>query len=288
MTPRARIWTAAAVATGVVLLLAWFVSMQGVGRPGGLLARLLRQDQTWEAMAARGSWRVGLDPSFPPFELLDESGQPAGYDVDLARRMAAAWGLEAEIVPIGFDSLLDALRAGRIDSVVSALPYDPRATRDYAYSPPYFEAGVRLVARAGSPLTSAQSLTQSLTQSLAGQRVAVEWGSMGDMVGRRLQRAGVALELVPFETPAEATAALEADPTLAALLIDQVSLREAQGRGAALAAVGPVLESNAYVIAMPRQATTLHERVAATLAQFQAGGTLAELEERWFGPLSEE
>ncbi|MCC6165820.1 MAG: amino acid ABC transporter substrate-binding protein [Caldilineaceae bacterium] len=281
MTRRARIWTAAAVAAGVVLLLGWFVSIQGAGRPGGLLARLLlRQDQTWEAMAARGSWRVGLDPSFPPFELLDGNGQPAGYDVDLARRMAAAWGLEAEIVPIGFDSLLDALRAGRIDGVVSALPYDPRATRDYAYSPPYFEAGVRLAVRAGSPLTS--------TQSLAGQRVAVEWGSMGDMVGRRLQRAGVALELVPFETPAEATAALEADPTLAALLIDQVSLREAQGRGAALVAAGPVLESNAYVIAMPRQAATLHERVAAALAQFQADGTLAELEARWFGPLSEE
>jgi ABC-type amino acid transport substrate-binding protein len=64
-----------------------------------------------------------------------------------------------------------------------------------------------------------------------------------------------------------------------------VSLREAQGQGAALAAVGPALESNAYVIAMPRQATTLQERVAATLAQFQADGTLAELEVRWFGPL---
>jgi ABC-type amino acid transport substrate-binding protein len=190
--------------------------------------------------------------------------------------MAAAWGLEAEIVPIGFDSLLDALRAGRVDSVVSALPYDPRATRDYAYSPPYFEAGVRLVVRAGSPLTS--------TAALAGQRVAVEWGSMGDMVGRRLQRNGIALDLIPFETPAEATAALAADPTLAALLIDQVSLREAQGQGAALAAVGPVLESNAYVIAMPRRATTLHEQVTATLAQFQADGTLAALEARWFGP----
>jgi polar amino acid transport system substrate-binding protein len=272
-----RAWAAGAAGLGIVLILAWLVWAQGIDRPGGLLARLLlRQDQTWEAMASRGTWRVGMDPSFPPFELLDENGQPAGYDVDLARRMAAAWGLEAEIVPIGFDSLLDALRAGRVDSVVSALPYDPRATRDYAYSPPYFEAGVRLVVRAGSPLTS--------TAALAGQRVAVEWGSMGDMVGRRLQRNGIALDLIPFETPAEATAALAADPTLAALLIDQVSLREAQGQGAALAAVGPVLESNAYVIAMPRRATTLHEQVTATLAQFQADGTLAALEARWFGP----
>lgn len=247
-------------------------------RPGGLITRLLfRQDHTWQAMTARGSWRVGMDPSFPPFETLDDNGQPVGYDVDLARRMAESWGLEAEIVPIGFDSLLDALRAGRIDSVVSALPYDPRGTRDYAYSPPYFEAGVRLVVRPDSPVTAAEDL--------ADRRVAVEWGSMGDMVGRRLQREGIALELAPFETPAQAAAALAEDAGLDALLIDQVSLREAQGQGAALVAVGPALESNPYVIAAPLQATTLQQRIAETLAQFEADGTLAELEARWFGEI---
>src|SRR5690606_34278657 len=162
-------------------------------------------------------------------------------------------------------------------SVVSALPYDPRGTRDYAYSPPYFEAGVRLVVRPDLPVSAAEDL--------AGRRVAVEWGSMGDMVGRRLQREGIALELAPFETPAQAAAALAEDASLDALLIDQVSLREAQGRGAALVAVGPALESNPYVIAAPLQATTLQQRIAEPLAQFEADGTLAELEARWFGEI---
>jgi polar amino acid transport system substrate-binding protein len=227
-------------------------------------------------MEARGVWRVGLDPSFPPFEALDENGQPVGYDVDLARRMAAAWGMEAEIIAIGYDSLLDALQAGRIDSVVSALPYDPRATRDYAFSPPYFEAGVRLAVRQGETLAA--------PEELAGRRVAVEWGSVGDTVGRRFQREGIALALVPFETPADAIAALVNDATIDALLIDQVSLREAQGQGAAIVAVGPALESNPYVIAAPLHATMLQERIADTLAQFEQDGTLAELEAVWFGP----
>lgn len=272
-------WAVLLAITGLAAIaaLAFLVFLDG-GRPGGLLTRLLfRQDQTWQAMNSRGAWRVGMDPSFPPFEFLDESGQPVGYDVDLARQLAAAWGLEAEIVPIGFDSLLDAMAAGRIDSVVSALPYDPRGTRDYAYSPPYFEAGVRLVVRPDSPITT--------PEDLAGRRVAVEWGSMGDMVGRRMQRQEIPLELVPYETPAEAAAALVDDPSLDALLIDQVSLREAQGQGAALVAVGPALESNPYVIAAPLLATTLQEQIATTLAQFQTDGTLADLEARWFGEL---
>jgi polar amino acid transport system substrate-binding protein len=245
-----------------------------------LLTRFFtRQDATWSEMQARQTWRVGMDPSFPPFEHLDESGQAVGYDVDLARAIAADWGLQMELVPIGYDSLVDALKAGRIDSVVSAIPYDPRATRDIAYSAPYFDAGVRLVVRAGSPITS--------TASLDGTHLAVEWGSMGDMVGRRIEREGIAVQLMPYSTPDEAVAGLLNDPAIDALLIDQVSLRQAQGQGATIVAVGPALESNPYVIAAPLRAYDLQEKIAATLERFAGDGTLAELETRWFGPLPE-
>jgi ABC-type amino acid transport substrate-binding protein len=105
------------------------------------------------------------------------------------------------------------------------------------------------------------------------------------MMGRQLQRDGIALELRPFATPAEAVAALQSDLTLDALLIDQVSLRQAQGEGAMLVAVGPPLESNPYVIAAPLRAYDLHARIEETLARFAADGTLAEVEARWFGPL---
>ncbi|HXF59998.1 MAG TPA: ABC transporter substrate-binding protein, partial [Caldilineaceae bacterium] len=263
---RARPWLAGAgIAAVMVVVLLRF--LPGMDEPSRLLTRLLfRQDETWAGMVERGVWRVGLDPSFPPFEALDDTGQPAGYDVDLARRMAAVWGMEVEIIAIGYDSLLDALKADRVDSVVSALPYDPRATRDVAFSSPYFEAGVRLAVRAGDPLAA--------PEELAGRRVAVEWGSASDMAGRRLQREGIGLELVAFETPAAAVDALVNDPTIDALLIDQVSLRLAQGQGAAVVAVGPALESNPYVIAVPLHATTLQERVEETLAQLAAGGEL--------------
>jgi polar amino acid transport system substrate-binding protein len=239
------------------------------------LSQFLRRDVTWQAMQSRGAWRVGMDPSFPPFESLDADNLPAGYDVELAKALAAEWGLQAEIVPIGFDSLLDALRASKIDAIISAYPYDARLTRDVAFSQAYFDAGLQLAVREGSPVRG--------VDDLAGKRVAVEWGSEGDMIGRQLQRDGLTLELVPFETPQDAVAALVEGSKVDALLVDGVTLRQAQASGAPLAAAGPYLTSNPYVIVVPRRATELLERTDAGLTALRNNGVLGRLEKEWFG-----
>lgn len=232
------------------------------------------RDWTWQAMQSRGTWRVGLDPSFPPFEQLDEAGQPVGFDVDLARRLAQEWNMDVEIVALGFDSLYDAVRTGQVDSVVSAYPYDPRLTRDVRFSTPYFDAGIRLAVRSDSPLQE--------VAELAGQTIAVEWGSMSDMVGRRLQREQPTIHLAQYDTPAESLQALLADPTIAAALVDNVTLRQAEVSGLPLKAVGPVLESNPYVIMMPRTGRLLQERVEGALQTLRERGELHALEETWF------
>lgn len=231
-------------------------------------------DRTWQTVQARGVWRVGLDPSFPPFEMLDSAGKPIGFDVELASKIASSWDVKPEIVAVGFDSLLDAMHAGRFDSIVSAFPYDERLTRDVAFSSPYFEAGIHLVVRQGSEIQE--------VKNLAHRTVAVEWGSTGDMVGRRLQRAEPTIHLAPYATPQEAVDALWHTHNVDALLVDNVTLRQVQEQGAPLVAVGSVLESNPYVIAMPLSATTLHEKIEQTLRNLHDAGALEQLAEAWF------
>ena len=41
---------------------------------------------------------VGIDEDFPPYEFIDESGRPAGFNVDLFRAVAARQGIEFEIL----------------------------------------------------------------------------------------------------------------------------------------------------------------------------------------------
>jgi ABC-type amino acid transport substrate-binding protein len=225
-------------------------------------------------MQARDVWRVGMDPSFPPFQKLDAAGVPVGYDVDLARRLAALWGMEVEVVAIGFDSLVDALQAAKVDAIVSAYPYDARLTRDVAFSEPYFDAGLQLAVPAGSAIQN--------RAGLHGKRVAVEWGSEGDMIGRQWQRDGLDLSLEPFETPQDAVDAL-VGAQVDALLVDAVTLRQAQAAGAPLVVAGPHVTSNPYVIVVGRRASDLLQQVNAGLEHLRAAGDLADLEQTWFG-----
>jgi len=161
-----------------------------------------------------------------------------------------------------------------VDSVISALPYDERMTKDIAYSVPYFEAGIFLAVRTDSAITE--------TTALANRTIGVEWGSMGDMVGRRLQKTTPTLQLQPFDTPTAAITALVEERTVEAILLDHVTLRIAQVQGAPLITVGPVLESNPFVIAMPVNARELHAAVAEQLLALQKQGVIADLESTHF------
>lgn len=249
------------------LVLALLLLAAGEGR------LLTPPDPVWTAIQERGRWRVGLDPSFPPFEMLDEEQKVVGYDVDLARAIAAHWGVELELVPLGYDGLLDALAVGRIDSVVSALPYDRRLTEDVLYSEPYFEAGVRI---AVSPQSSIERVAD-----LERRQVGVEWGSVGDAVARRLQRDEVDFERKVFETTADVIAALRSK-AIDAALIDGVSLRLAQS-GSPIQTAGPVLEGDAYVIALPASAPFLATEIDRSLKAIRDEGRLEQIEDRWFG-----
>ncbi|MCA9967506.1 MAG: transporter substrate-binding domain-containing protein, partial [Anaerolineales bacterium] len=52
------------------------------------------QGDTWARVEETGVLRVGIDPTFPPFEVVDENGNPFGLDVDLLRAVAADLGVE--------------------------------------------------------------------------------------------------------------------------------------------------------------------------------------------------
>jgi len=229
-----------------------------------------RDDGSLAAIQRRGTLRVGLDASFPPFEVVNADGRIVGLDVDLARLIAADLGVEAELVNIGFDGLYDALLARRVDLVLSGLPYDPRWTQDVAYTQNYFNAGQAL-------LTRADESAIAVPADLAGRTVAVEWGSQADMEARRLPAEPVAVTIERHATAAEALATLLAGQADAAI-VDGVTAVEAEAQGAVIVTW---LTDEWYAGAVHIESTALLKQVNQTLTRLRENGGLARLQEQW-------
>lgn len=243
-----------------------------------LLLRALPRpvDPTWERILASGVLPVCTDPSWPPFEFVDEdTGRIEGFDADLARELARrlAPGVRAQLVTVGFDGLYDALLAGRCDIVLSALPYEAARSEDVAFSLAYFNAGLVLVTR-----TEASDI--KTLDDLAGRVVGVEWGFVPEGDSRQrlfLQNLG----LRRYDSGQETLRALQSGE-VEAVLVDRVTalsyLRDCQG----LHIIGEPLSDVSYVIPMRPDSFRLQEEVGRVLIEMREDGTLAALQERWF------
>jgi ABC-type amino acid transport substrate-binding protein len=231
-------------------------------------------DETWARIGREGVLRVGMDASYPPFELADDAGRFSGYDVDLAGELARRWGVTPVFVNIHFDGLYDALRTEKVDLIVSALPYDRTLTRDVLYSSSYFNAGQVLVASAESDIAAAADL--------AGRRVVVELGAEAHQLARRLVRDdGLEIEILPCREAEELPALLAVGGADAAIC-DRVTAEGFLAADETLRIVGVPLSDEPYVIAARYGDRRLMAEVEATLAAWRVDGQLAAWEARWF------
>jgi ABC-type amino acid transport substrate-binding protein len=230
-------------------------------------------DKTWERIQQEGVMRVAVDASYPPFEFIDEGGNLVGYDIDLAHELADRFGVDVEFVIISFDGLYDALRVQRVDLILSALPFDSRLTEDVTYSHPYFNAGQVLVVREGETVISGVG-------DLHGQRVGVEWGSMGDVEARELLRR-MEFELYQYPTPDEALSKL-AEGEIDAVIADAVSVYQFSREEGDVKISGPPVTDEPYVIATLLNSFILQERLNEAILDLSANGYLDRLRVQWF------
>jgi len=234
------------------------------------------EDPTWLQIQEAHLLRVCTDPSWPPFEFIDRgTGQVMGFDIELAHLLAPrlAPGIQAQIVTVGFDSLYDALLAGRCDIVLSALPYEPMRTQDVVYSVAYFNAGLVLV-------THEQTTSITKLTDLEGQVVGVEWGFVpqGDSQ-RKLFFQGLGMRR--YDTAEETLKALQSGEIDVAI-VDRVAalafLRDCED----LEIAGEPITDVNYVVPVRPDSFRLLNEINRVLLEMREDGTLEDLQASWF------
>lgn len=208
----------------------------------------------------------GGDHSYRPFHYLDADGRPAGFDVELFRRVAHEGGFEVGFTLGDWSATLAALERGEVDAVPMFV--SPARARRFAFSAPFLSRNHLVFGRLGADYVPH-------IEALSGRRVAVQHGGLG---WEALRGVDPPVAIVPVAEEAlalEAVAAGQADFALAPTSIGYLAIRE---RGLSqLVALSPPLLDRDYAFALAPGRPELVQRLDRALAEVRRSGELDRL-----------
>jgi polar amino acid transport system substrate-binding protein len=115
--------------------------------------------------------RFLTETDYPPFDYAGPDGNPAGFNVDLARLLCDEIKVTCTIQARRFDTLLDALADNRGDAVIASIAPTAETRRRADFTDPYYRTPARFVARIDS------GVGDVLPELLEGKKIAVVAGT---------------------------------------------------------------------------------------------------------------
>jgi polar amino acid transport system substrate-binding protein len=217
-------------------------------------------------------FRVGMDLSYPPFETIDEKGQPAGISVEIAKALAEKLNLPLRIEAMPFVGLIPALQTGRVDCVISSMTATDERRKTVAFSEPYLTIGLAMLVNSKSTVKTLQDLDQP------GKTVVVRPGTTAEIWARRYitQAQMLAVEK-------EGPAVLEVIQGKAdAFIYDQMSVwQNAQKNPDTTRAILEPIQTENWAIALRQNEPLLLEAVNEFLKEYRAQGGFNKLGEKY-------
>jgi polar amino acid transport system substrate-binding protein len=118
---------------------------------------------------------VGMELNYPPFEMIDAQGKPAGISVEIAEALGAFLGAKLQIENIPFDGLVPALKTGKLDLIISSMTATQERAQSIDFSDPYLRTGLCLL------VNKASSIHSIADADLPGRAIAVKQGTTGQI-----------------------------------------------------------------------------------------------------------
>ena len=232
-----------------------------------------------EALVNQGALTVGTSGSAPPFSMTTPTGDLDGFDIEVAKRLGEALGLEVDFDKLDFAGLLPGLAAGRFDIIASGVTRTPErlASTDFFLLSPYIVNGVAVTRRAGE-------------DDITG------WDTVcGKVMGA--VRGGTFQKIAMEKLPAGCVTSTREYPGATELFLD---LRNGRIDFAAHDFLGPnyllksgqvedievlddLLATITQSVAVSSTNKPLADAIDAQFATWREDGTLQSLIEKWFG-----
>ncbi|MGC8821098.1 MAG: basic amino acid ABC transporter substrate-binding protein [Fervidobacterium sp.] len=227
--------------------------------------------QTLVQIKQRGKLIIGTEPTFPPFEFVDEKNQVVGFDIDIANELAKRLGVKLEIVSLPFDSLIPALQQGKIDMIIAGMTITEERAKIVDFSKPYFEANQAIVVRKDGKFEPKKF------EDLIGKKVAVQLGTTGDLVVSEIN----GIDIVRFQKFTDAFLELQ-NGRVDAVVLDEAPAKAYTKKFTKFLISSIIDTGETYGIAVKKNNKELLNFVNQTLDIMKSTGTYNKLLQKWF------
>jgi len=223
------------------------------------------------------SLRIGVKADQPGLGLRAPDGRFAGFDVDVARYVAAKLGIRPDhitFVPVTSATRETALENGSVDMVFATYSITPERETKVTFGGPYYVAHQDTAVRRGD--TAIRNV-----HDLKGKRLCAVAGS--NSWKRVTQELNIAATLVPATSYSECVAML-LDRRVDAVSTDDLILAGFAARqGSAVRIVNAPFSDERYGIGIKKGDLGACEAANRAVSAMYLDGTAAALLHKWFG-----
>jgi polar amino acid transport system substrate-binding protein len=228
-----------------------------------------------QQIISRGTIRIAVLPSLPPYSKVTPSGEPEGYDIDIAKRLAEALKVKPEFVVTDIPGRVTSLQTRKVDVTIADFTRNVERSTTIAFTDPYLVTTMRLLVLDGVKQRAITDMGDG-----EGLKIAI---SRGGTAERAVPAALPKATLTRFNTQADEMSALLSGQVDAMAEDDFYNTQAIKDRPGKLRQLDGTLARAEIAIGLPAGDYDLHRVLNLFVDQFNASGDNAKLFKKWFG-----
>jgi polar amino acid transport system substrate-binding protein len=218
----------------------------------------------------RGKLLAGVKLDTPPFGSLDDKNEPAGFDIDLVRKVGARIGVPVELVKFTSATRIPLLVSGNVDLVAASMTHTRERDKAIDFSITYYTGGQSLMVPKDSAVTG--------IKDLGSKQVAVQQGTT---LEKNIAAAAPGAKIVAFRDYTGAWLALaqgRVDAFTGSLNVLQGFLKDNPN----FKIVGDLFSVEPFGVGVRQGDSELRDEINFAIQDLWTSGEYATLYRKWF------
>ena len=245
--------------------------------------------------------KIATEGAFPPWNAVDTSGNPVGFDIDVGTALCQRAKLKCEFITQAWDGIIPALNVGKYDAIMAGMSITEKRKQVIAFSEPYALTSNYFVVVTSLDLPAmdnsmkinlstdtpgGRSALQALKKNLEGKVIGVQGSTNAEAFVR--EYFGDSVEIRTYDKQDNLNLDLVSgriDGGLADYSVWKVFLESKDGAAAVL--YGPRISGGLFGpgvgIGLQKRDKELAGRFNNAIKAISKDGTLKEISLKWFG-----